>query len=260
MKKLMVAAVATAMTAGAFATVCDDDPVLDTCIAYDMTLKLKTLGAKKMVCKVDGGVCDDVIKEKVYFLDNVTRSFKGYIWSCDYQCGGEFNIVLWDTKNVGEALAIGDADTLDFFSENCFRYSKKANKVAIATSIETDTAELKIAGVNGSFKAAVDSDYNFVKSISGYAAGIIKVVTPADIAITVVKGSICDDEEIIVDPCLYDILIVDICECFENYCTDGIPDSDFMVPAAGTWNLKYNKAVSAGKKGTIRSLCPAWAF
>lgn len=257
MKKLMVAAVATAMTAGAFATVCDDE-VLDTCIAYDMTLKLKTLGAKKMVCKVDGGVCDDVIKEKVYFLDNVTRSFKGYVWSCDYACGGEFNIVLWDKKNVGEALAIGDADTLDFFSENCFRYSKKANKVAIATDIETDTAALKIAGVNGSFKAAVDSDYNFVKSISGYAAGVIKVVNP-DAQVVVVKGGLCDDD--VIEPCDDpEILIVEICECFENYCKDATPDTDFMVPAAGTWSLKYNKKVSSGKAGTMRSLCPAWAF
>ena len=257
MKKLMVAAAAAAMTAGAFATVCDDTGY-DSCIAYDMTLKLKTLGAKKMTCKIDGGVCDDVIKEKVYFLDNVTRTFKGYVWSCEYACGGEFNIVLWDTKYTGEALAIGNTDTLDFFSENCFRYTKKANKVAIATDIETDTAQLKIAGINGSFKAVADSDYNFVKSISGNAAGVIKVVNP-EAKVVVVKGSLCDDDYI--EPCDDpEILIVDICECFNSYCTDGIPDTDFMVPALGTWKLKYNPSVSSGKKGTIRSLCPAWAF
>lgn len=258
MKKLMCTAAIAAITAAASASTCStcDEALEDQCLAYDVKLTLKTLAPKAVKCKSESlcGYCGDYSGiDKVYYLDDVTRTFKGYAWTCAYQCGGELELAVWDPKNK-VALAIGGVDKLDLSAENCFRYGKKANKVAVSVPVSTDYADLWLAGVKGSFKAAGNADYNFIKSVSGNVAGQICFVAPAG---KNVKNTTLCGETVTTET--YAAVAVGLCDAFESYCEDGAAYDD-VVPATGTWSLKYNKKVSEGKKGTMRDLVPDYAM
>ena len=74
MKKLMITLAAAGLVGGVWGG-CGDS---NGCLGYDLKVTLKTLGPKAQKCK---DTCADAT---VYYLDTVTRSLKGYAWSCEY--------------------------------------------------------------------------------------------------------------------------------------------------------------------------------
>ena len=159
MKKLMIGAAVAAMTIGAFAGVCDDDAPAG-CRAWDLKMTLKSLGPKKITCK---GTCSD---GTVYYMDNETRKLKGYLWVCEYECGADYNVVLWDTKNKVSVIAApqsgADYQTIAGAGDEIFVYGKKMKKVAgniqfTGDAWDSSTQEMVpgidvyAAGVNGKF-------------------------------------------------------------------------------------------------------------
>ena len=261
MKKLMVAAAVAAMTAGAFANACGEDATV--CRAWDVSMSLKSLGPKKTTCTVPAGSpCEDDTKGKVYYLDNVTRKIKGYLWICEYECGKDFNVCLWDSKNKKAIIPVS-YESVSF--NEVYVYGKKANKVAgtldfAGADLEgNDTIEVTASGVNGKMVRGSEDTDCYVKSLSGYAAGKLAYLKPAAVTAGGSNGTLCEDPE---DPEIceeYFAKILPLCDacCFEGWCE--ADDADDMLPAVGTWKMKYNKKVSKGNKA-IAQLVPAYAL
>ena len=184
MKKLMIGAAVAAITVGAFAGACDET-VVSNCRAWDLKMNLKSLGPKKIKCKIAAeSVCDDPTTDTVYYMDNVTRKLTGYLWICDYVCDDEleFNVVLWDAKNKKAIIAApaGGTDYQTVAATEVYAYGKKANKVAgtinFAGEMDNEGKEginVLASGVNGKFVRGKAVDECYVKSLSGYAAGTI---------------------------------------------------------------------------------------
>ena len=271
MKKLMIAAAAAAMTAGAFAA-CSD--IANGCVAWDLSLKAKTLAPKKISCK---DVCGD--KSTLYYLDAASRTLKGYLWICEYECESSdaFNVVLWDAKAKLAIVAcppcgLGDYQTADLTMADLMVYGKKANKVAAAFQIAgvnaagEDAIDVTLAGVNGSINKTTCGDC-FVKNLSGYFAGSILPVIPG---LTQQIGSYssglcgdivipdCEDDEIY--PVYYTTLC-EVCGGFDGWCKaeECAIELDDMVPAVGSWSMKYNKKLGNTKK-TMCEIVPAYAL
>lgn len=267
MKKLMIAAAVAAMMTGVgFATSCSD---VAGCAAWDVQMKLKTLGPKKMSCKDD---CGD--KSTIYYLDSVSRTLKGYVWACEYGCEdtSELNIVLWDAKNRRAVIACppaGDTNyqVIDAAFADMVVYGKKANMVAAEFDILGNDAfgepaiEVSAAAIGG--KVAKNNTTCYVKSLSGYVSGVILPVLPATAA-EYVDGGLCGESEII-EPC-EDITVVyttlcNVCCDWDGWCNADVEtlEEGDGVPALGTWTMKYNKKVSSGN-ASMWSLVPAYAL
>ena len=271
MKKLMIAAATAAMVGGAFASPCvDPDEPVAQCRAWDLKMTLKSLGPKKASCVTKAeNPCEDDVKGMVYFMDNVTRKLTGYLWICDYTCGSDANIVLWDAKNKVAPIAFTE-EAISL--ENLVAYGKKATKVAGMIEFAGDDSgagvyareqalEVVAAGVNGKMVRGVDDEDCYVKSLSGNACGLITFIPPAaKVYVNSTKGGLCVDPEEEIEICdEYGVKLLPFCEacCFEGWCD--VDDWTEMVPAVGTWSMKYNKKVSKGDK-TIRQLAPAYAL
>ncbi len=265
MKKLMIAAAVAAMTAGAFADACSDPEEVSLCRAWDVNMSLKSLCPKKTTCKVAAeSPCDDPTSDVVYYLDNCTRKIKGYLWVCEYECGKEFNVCLWDSKNKIAIIPV-TYDAVNF--DEVYVYGKKANKVAGTITFEgadlegNDTIAVTASGLNGKMVRGAADDDCYVKSLSGYATGLLAYLKPgAKTVVTSSKGGLCDDPEEVVEVCdEYLAKILPLCDacCFEGWCE--ADDAEDMLPTVGTWSMKYNKKVSKGNK-TISSLVPAYAL
>ena len=264
MKKLMIGAAVAAITVGAFAGVCDEGP--SGCRAWDLKMTLKSLGPKKITCK---GTCDD---GTVYYMDNVSRKLKGYLWVCEYECGADYNVILWDTKYKVSVIAgaPGEYQTIPAGDE-VYVYGKKMNKVAGNIQFTGDAwdpiqgesvpgIDVFAAGVNGKFvQGNTDTDC-YIKSLSGNVAGSISWVHKEGAYEVVQKGGLWEDE--IIAPCdEIEAKLIPICEACD-YCDtwcDSQDNAPELVPATGTWSMKYNKKVSKG--GTaITALVPSYAL
>lgn len=259
MKKLMIGAVAVALTTGAFAS-CDDNSA--DCVAWDLTMSLKSLDAKKLSCKDS---CGD--KGTVYYLDNGTRKLKGYVWVCGDPCNDDpVYIVLWDTKKKIPVIAAprdrGNYADLAVLAVNWGEfiiYGKKGNKVAGSFDIvdpDGENINVKASGLNGSLKLGCSDCY--VKSLSGQAAGDIAVGKTYNV-VSVDAGGLCGDKVVEtcddpVDVTIYYLTLCDVCCGFEGWCNeiandqgdikDVETDLGGMVPAYGSWKMKYNKKMS----------------
>ena len=261
MKKLMIGAAIAAMAAGAYADACSDPEEVAKCYAWDVKMTLKTLGPKKLKCTYSGE-CSDT-KGMVYYMDNVTRKLAGYFWLCEYSCDS-LNVTLWDAKNKKAVVAYSD-DPQTADASALVVYGKKATKVAGAIEIEgvddvgNDGLAATAAGINGKMVRGTQNDDCYVKSLSGYVAGKIAYIRPGSVTVTRVT-SLCE-EVVEEEDCSTLAKLIPFCDacCFEGWCTDDY-DWDDLVPATGTWSMKYNKKVSAGKKGTIRGLVPGYAL
>ena len=261
MKKLMIAAAVAAMTVGAFADACSEAEETTVCRAWDVSMSLKSLCPKKTTCTIAAeSVCDDATKEVVYFLDNCTRKIKGYLWVCEYECGKEFNVCLWDTKNKLAIIPVAyDAANFD----EVYVYGKKANKVAGTIAFEGDALEVTASGINGKMVRGSMEEDCYVKSLSGYAAGKIAYVKASSEAstTTISKATLCSDvvEETCEDGEEFDAKILELCDacCFEGWCD--ADDAEEMLPAVGSWSMKYNKKVSKGNKSIV-ALVPSYAL
>ncbi len=264
MKKLMIGAAVVALATGAFAS-CSD--AVGKCVAWDLSLNLKSLDAKKLSCK---SVCGD--KSTLYYLDNATRKLKGFLWACDYSCdsGEPLFVVLWDSKKkipVIPAPPVGvyDFATVDVTFADWLVYGKKASKVAGEFKLLSDDIDVDVAGLNGSIKTGCNDCY--IKSLSGQAAGKINVGAKYGIVETT-PGGLCGDH--VVEVCEDDdaeILYVTLCEIccgFNGWCDDGavlpLSDLDNMVPAYGSWKMKYNKKMSNTEQKAIWNYVPGYAL
>lgn len=263
MKKLMIAAAVAAMTVGAFAGPCDDPEVVSPCRAWDVKMSLKSLGPKKTTCKVEAtDPCDDPTTEVVYYLDNVTRKVTGYLWICDYDCGAAANVVLWDSKNKVALIAYAE-DAVEF--DDVFAYGKKATKIAGtiefagADAAGNDALDVVASGINGKMVRGNGTDECYIKSLSGYASGRIAYIKPGSDVIPGVAGKLCDEPVAPVVCDEFDAKILPFCDacCFEGWCN--ADNADDMIPATGTWSMKYNKKVSKGNT-PIAQLAPAYAL
>ena len=237
MKKLMIAAAAAAMIGGAFADC--SDPATDYCLVYDLKVTLKTLGPKAMKCKA---TCGD---GTVYYLDTVTRTLKGYAWSCDYDCECDksgsttLQMALWEPKaSLGWWMydATAKAADVTWDALETIRYAKTGNKAAVYFTMKdkegTDNSNncpnstyvvkstLTFAAVGGSI--AYDKNYKdcIIKSLSGNVVG---GVTPdlrcSKSSSTKKSGSWCEDGQTTTVCCAdYTALYTCLCNCDVDWC------------------------------------------
>ena len=263
MKKLMVAAVAAAMTAGAFAGACDDGEYSEltyNCLVYNVQLKLKTLAPKRAKCYEKDSCGEKTACGEVYYLDNGSRTIKGYMWFCDDLCwdtDDDVKICLWDAKNKlaviplyyanevkdGRLVAVQYPETFNF--DVLGRYAKKANRVAAYWALDADTIALACAGINGTTIADKEMGTVTLKSISGNCAGMM------DISTITIPGKCGEVEE-------FTAKIAELCDCWDNWCDDG-DDAD-AVPVTGTWQIKYNKGLSKERAKSMLSIVPSYAL
>ncbi len=226
-------------------------------------MNLKTLGPKKASCTVKAdSPCEDDTKDVVYYLDNVTRKITGYLWVCEYECGKDFNVVLWDSKNKKVIIPVSyDAVAFD----EVYVYGKKATKVAgtlqfAGADLEgNDTIEVTASGLNGKMVRGSEDTDCYVKSLSGYVAGKLAYLKPGSRTIGGSKGSLCEEPEEVVVCDEYIAKILPLCDacCFEGWCD--AEDAEDMLPTVGTWKMKYNKKMSKGTK-SISALVPSYAL
>ena len=269
MKKLMIGAAVAAMAMGASAGVCDEGSTTSPCKAWDLKMTLKSLGPKKITCK---GTCSD---GEVYYMDNATRKLKGYLWVCDYECGADYNVVLWDTKYKLSVIWAPEKGSNSAYQsipagDEMYVYGKKMNKVAGNIEFTGDmynpvTRELaaginvQAAGVNGKFVQGNSDTDCYIKSLSGNVAGSIAWVdkneapkTTRGLCEDVVEDPPCEELEVKLIP------ICEACAYCDTWC-DSDSNAPELVPATGTWSMKYNKKVSKG--GTpIQDLVPSYAL
>jgi len=273
MKKLMFSVATAAMVGGAFAA-CSDNA---GCVAWDLSLKAKTLAPKKTTCK---DVCGD--KSTMYYLDAANRTLKGYLWACDYSCDdtSDVNVVLWDAKAKKAIVALPPYGNFDFQTAGLtfadfWAYGKKASKVTASFDITgedatgTDAIAVTLAGINGSINSTKCGEC-YVKSLSGYFAGDLLPVKPgaSQTVQTSFKGLCGEEDTVCGDEDLYPVYyttLCNICGCdgFTNWCEAEdcaveLADGE-KVPAMGTWSMKYNKKVSASSK-TMWDLVPSYAL
>ncbi len=245
MKKLMIAAVAAAVSVGSFAALCDDDPVVttpDQCEVYNFKMSLTTLVPSKVKCDEDIAV---------YFKKG-KRTVEGILWDCVATCDDTApasNFVAWEKKAKAAVTApltwTGDywqADALEFAKLD--RFGKKAENVeAYAQDVAFEFGDMCLAGI-GSY----DKKNERVKSVSGYAVGLM---TPATYNV-VVNGGECEED----DSTPYLGLVLPLCDEFEDWCCSG--EEVDQVVAYGTWSIKYNKSLSKGKK-RLSQIVPSYA-
>ena len=258
MKKLMIAAAVSALSAGVFAGACDDTTV-EVCRAWDVSMKLKSFGPKKTTCK-SSSECEDV-KSNGYYLDDASHKIKGYLWICDYACGNDFNVVLWDDKNNKVIIPVA-YEAVNF--DEVYVYGKKATKVAGTISFAgadlqgNDTIDVVASGMKGKLVRGKDEEDCYIKSLSGYVAGKLAWIPPTSTT-GGSKGGLCE-EPVEPEECPIEAVILDYCSacCFDSWCDveDAAPE---MLPTVGTWKMKYNKNVSKGKKA-ISQLVPGYAL
>jgi hypothetical protein len=263
MKKLMIGAAVAAITVGAFAATCSETTT--ECAAWDLKFNLKTLTPKKTNCGKDA--CGESLGS-VYYLDNTSRKIEGYMWACEYDCeeSDEYFVTLWDKKNKKAVVAYSaDAQAVPVPVDDLLVYGKKANKVAgtfvfegLVDDVGDEAFNMTAAAVNGKFQKG---DKCYIKSLSGYAAGKVKLYLPTVKAAGGSKGTLCEDP-VEPEPC-EDVLLraATFCGacCWETWCDEEYDYGETLVPAAGTWSMKYNKKVSKGTK-SMSALVPQYAL
>ena len=214
MNKMMLAAT-LALTVGAFvkADTCgdyEDNYVAGPCaLWYDVTIKVKTTGAKSSKVKIP---CDD--PEILCYRVTTSKTFKGIYAACDCDCESFLgaSLYLWNTK---EKRIYAFAEPVEWLK--LWRIGKPGKNGA--TDVEAD---LTFSGAGISFAAQGFGKYDAsnyrVKSISGSLVGYL----PAPVC-----TKDCDEP---VPAIVWD------CDMNE--------DDDDTTVAFGTWNMKYNKAKS----------------
>ena len=270
MKKLMITLAAAGLVGSVWAG-CGDSV---GCLVYDLKVTLKTLGPKAQKCK---DTCADAT---VYYLDTVTRSLKGYAWSCEYdcECDGsgktELQLALWEPKaELGWWLYDTDGKVADQkidVLKQTIRFAKKGSKAAVWFDVENaDGTDWSTQCRNSTYKvastlrfvgfgtAAKNKNLNscIVKSVSG---NVIGDVTP-DVRCakkSTTKGNWCEDD--VTECCAdYEIRWACLCNCDVDWCDD-IDDVEILsasklmndtgrVPAYGTRSMKYNASLSSPK-------------
>lgn len=231
-----------------------------------------------------GGRIQNAALRPVFWMDNATRKFEGIAWQCKSACfeawfadcdltnNGRLNYVLWEKKNT---LAISypvfqvkyGATTLDANQNTVFdgtpkteyfsldaqnemfigRYGKKAQKVAAYWGLQN---LLHGQWIDAAGFGTYDVKNLRTKSISGNAVGMIMPIQDGASDECGNKGRIF---------CALGFMCVE----WMDWCCDGCYAGVELVPASGTWSLKYNASATkkANKdKATLASFVPAYMF
>ena len=229
----------------------------------------------------NGGVILNAALRQVFWMDNATRKFEGVAWQCQAACfegwfadcdlnnNGRLNYVLWEKKNslavsfpvfqvkYGPANAAGTGfdgtpETLYFSLDaqnEMFigRYGKKAQKVAAYWQLFN---LLHGQSIDAAGFGTYDVNNLRTKSISGNAVGMIMPIQDGASDPCGNKGRIF---------CALGFMCVE----WMDWCCDGCYAGVDLVPASGTWSLKYNASATkkANKdKATLASFVPKYMF
>lgn len=216
---------------------------------------------------------------QVFWMDNATRKFEGIAWQCKSACfegfafadcdltnNGRLNYVIWEKKN---SLAIsfpvfqvkyGPDDGANFTSTTqseyfsldaqwdmlIGRYGKKAQKVTAYWQVWN---LLHGQSIDAAGFGTYDVKNLRTKSISGNAVGMLMPVGSATDS--------CGNKDRIF--CALGFMCVE----WMDWCCDGCYAGVDLVPASGTWSLKYNASATkkANKdKATLASFVPNYMF
>ena len=219
---------------------------------------------------VAGGVHDQTIfphipahKRELWWADNATRTFDGILWQCTAACfegngfrgltdnvGGRINFALWE-KQSKTTIAYPvlrywtnknrsrygwwtrDAQwDFDFLG----RYGQTAQKVAAYWTPGIMRGWIEAAGF-GTF----DKKNLRITSVSGNAVGMIAPLN------TGAKDACGRDSKFFVQ-------VAFMCQDFIQWCCDGCYAGVELVPASGTWSIKYNASLSKGTKSLAKIL------
>jgi hypothetical protein len=217
----------------------------------------------------------------IFWMDNATRKFEGIAWQCHSACfegrwfadcdltnNGRLNYVIWEKKtshaisypvfqvkygNTDDpATKFEDTPQTTYFSLDAQwemligRYGKKAQKVtAYWTPRLLHGQSIDAAGFG-----TYDVKNLRTKSISGNAVGMIMPIQDG-------ATDACGNKDRIF--CALGFMCVE----WRDWCCDGCYAGVDLVPASGTWSLKYNASATkkANKdKATLASFVPAYMF
>jgi len=214
MNKMMLAA-ALALTVGAYAkanTCGDYTPEYACALWYDVTIKVKTTGAKFKTVKT----CDD--PDDICYRVTTSKTFKGIYVTCDCDCESFIgaSLYLWNTKEK-LIYAFNEATEMKMWRIG----SPKMKKDEAGTEVEAEwiSAGYFAFTAQGFGKGTILSDYEFrVKKISGGLVGVL-------------PGPVCY-------PKCKDEALAIIWDC------GGTPGEEEATVAFGTWNMKLNAAKS----------------
>jgi hypothetical protein len=221
--------------------------------------------AGTLACPTAGAIAN-ADHRLVFWMDNATRKFEGVAWQCKYACfeglfsdcdltnNGRLNYVLWEKRNrlaisfpVFQAK-IGESDggTPPGFKNNTYetlyfsrdaqremfigRYGKKAQKVAAYWGLYR---LLHAQTIDAAGFGTYDVKNLRTKSVSGNAVGMIMPIQDG-------ATDECGNKDRIF--CALGFMCVE----WMDWCCDGCYAGVELVPASGTWSLKYN--ASATKK------------
>ena len=228
------------------------------------------------------GLIQNAAYRLVFWMDNATRKFEGVAWQCKAACfegwfedcdinnNGRLNYVLWEKKNslpvsypvfqakIGKANGAGDGfdgtPETTFFSLDAQdefivlgRYGKKAQKVAAYWNLNR---LLHAQTIDAAGFGTFDAKNLRTKSISGNAVGLIMPIDEG-------KANACGIKDKIF--CALGFMCVE----WVDWCCDGCYAGVELVPASGTWSLKYNASATkkANKdKAKLSDFVPAYMF
>jgi hypothetical protein len=240
MKKLMIAAAAAAVVAGAYAD-CERPTNTPTNCAevYDVVLSLKTTECKCKInsTKVTSSECGRTNKDKVEacvaWRQIVTKKVQGVIFNCTCSCTTDVAGSILDSAIL--APAVWNGDTTEAMEGNQYFWIAKDKLIL---NRDTDLLTIKWLarigqkgtqveaagtfqeGINVAGYGSYDTKNARVKSIAGNAAGVWGA--PID----------CSDEE-----------GEEYCPAYK-LCEDEVLDAYAVTFAAGTWSVKYNSSKS----------------
>ena len=235
MKKLMILAAVAAVSVGAFASLCDDDPAKAAgCLVYNVKFALKAPATKCLTAKCAG------TSTAVGYLELASRKYVGLLWACTNTCDAlneGIKFTLWDSKAQKEVVPFSAASTNATTTfKIADRFSKKATKVEAFWDVQGDTDDVdeSIKALYAAGFGTFNTKTGIATSISGYAVGMI-VPESAD-----TKCSSCDPQ------------VCTFCDDFEAW-GDSTGNTyslnnEGAVAAYGTWSIKYNASLAKGSK------------
>ena len=274
----------TADTAAAADNTANGGTVAGTVTAADY-LAVGIVNGNLTVCENGNGlVIRNAALRPVFWMDNATRKFEGIAWQCKAACfegrfmdcdltnNGRLNYVLWEKKNTlaisypvfqvkyGPTTVDGGGNTVfdgtpktEYFSLDAQRemiigrYGKKAQKVAAYWWLQN---LLHGQSIDAAGFGTYDVKNLRTKSISGNAVGMIMPIQDGASDECGNKGRIF---------CALGFMCVE----WMDWCCDGCYAGVELVPASGTWSLKYNASATKkanADKATLSSFVPAYMF
>lgn len=199
-------------------------------------------------------------KRALYWADNATRTFDGILWQCTASCfesldlaaaarfngwaNGHLNYALWEKRSQTSIAypviryytkkdrsrygwwTLDARRSFDFLG----RYGQTAQKVAAYWTPWIMRGNIEAAGFG-----TYDSKGKRMKAVSGNAVGMIAPLNAG-------AADACGRAS------RFFVQIAFMCEDFIQWCCDGCYAGVELVPASGTWSIKYNASLSKGNK------------